>query len=275
MEVRTLAGASWQTLAAAFTEAFSDYAVPMKMTADALEAMQRRRGFVAEASYGAFDGDRLVGFVLTCVDGDQIYNSGTGVVPSHRRSRVARQLLDAVIERVPHTRYVLEMLEDNAKAIAFYRNAGFVETRRLQCWTLELRAAPEVPAPDVPAIDAPDLDAIATRGELAPSWQNSLASIRRAIEPRIALGDEHGAAIVFPGSADLPLLTVATRRRGHGTRLLYAAAARVGKPLRILNLDDRAADIASFLAAAGARPFVRQLEMVHERAGAGRAAAQE
>lgn len=260
MEIRSLAGASWDSLATAFTEAFSDYAVPMTMTAAALEAMQRRRGYVAAASFGAFDAERLVGFVLTCIDGDRIYNSGTGVAPSHRRTRVARQLLDTVVERVPHASYTLEVLDDNTKAIAFYTGAGFVESRRLQCWTLEPPAAPAI----VPTLAAVDLDALAARADLVPAWQNSLASIRRAPEPYVALGDEHGAAIVFPHSADVPLLTVdrGARRRGHGAHLLHAAASRVGRPIRILNIDDRAAAVASFLGAAGAKPFVRQLEMI-------------
>lgn len=52
------------------------------------------------------------------------------------------------------------------------------------------------------------------------------------------------------------------RRRGVGTRLLRAAAESAGKPLRIMNVDERDAGIAAFLEQAGAVRFVRQLEMV-------------
>src|SRR5574337_467202 len=122
MDIRTLAGVGMAELAAAFNAAFSDYAVPMAMTAESLSNMQRRRGYSAEASFGAYDGDRLVGFVLTCRDGDRIYNSGTGVVPEHRGRGLARTLVDAVIANVPHRRYVLEVLADNASAIALYQH---------------------------------------------------------------------------------------------------------------------------------------------------------
>ena len=142
MQIRSLGGVRWEELAAAFNEAFSDYAVPMAMTAESLANMQRRRGHVAELSFGAYDGSRLVGFVLTCLEGDRAYNSGTGVVPSHRRTGVARELLDAVIASVPARTYQLEVLEDNAPAIAFYTSAGFVETRRL---LLDLRSAKRDP----------------------------------------------------------------------------------------------------------------------------------
>jgi hypothetical protein len=53
------------------------------------------------------------------------------------------------------------------------------------------------------------------------------------------------------------------RRRGHGARLLAAAAARAARPVRLM-VDDRDAGIAAFLDAAGATRLVRQLEMVRE-----------
>jgi hypothetical protein len=46
-----------------------------------------------------------------------------------------------------------------------------------------------------------------------------------------------------------------------GTRLLNEAAAIAGKPLRIMNVDDRDEGIARFLERAGATKMVRQIEM--------------
>src|SRR5262245_3238126 len=145
MQIRSLGGVSWDELAPVFNEAFSDYSVPMAMTPESLANMQRRRGYVADVSFGAYDGYRLVGFVLTCLDGDRAYNSGTGVIPSHRRGGLARELVETVIANVPARSYVLEVLEDNTRAIALYLGAGFVETRRFRCWTLDRRGE-DVPA---------------------------------------------------------------------------------------------------------------------------------
>lgn len=256
--IRSLEGVGWEALAAAFNAGFRDYLMPVTMTPAALRAMQVRRGYDASLSFGAYAGDELVGFVLTCVDGERVYNSGTGVAPEHRRGGVARRLLDEVFARTAGRAYVLEVIEANEKAAALYRSAGFVETRRFDCWTYAGEPA------DAPVIAAPDLDAIAAGGEAALSWQNSIGSIRRAIEPYVVLGDARGAVVVFPESADLAALQVGptSRRKGLGTRLLRAAAARCTKPVRILNVDDRAAGIAAFLRAVGAQPLVRQIEMV-------------
>lgn len=99
---------------------------------------------------------------------------------------------------------------------------------------------------------------------MTPTWQNSVASIRRANEPYVVVGDERGGAVVFPSNGDVPLLAVAPahRRKGIGRALLAEAHAAAGKRLRIMNIDDRETGIAAFLEKCGAQTMVRQIEMV-------------
>lgn len=269
-DVRSLERVGWDELAAAFNRAFSDYSVPMQLTSAALADMQRRRGYAPAVSFGAFAGDRLVGFALTCTGGGRAYNSGTGVEPAHRRAGLARRLVEAVIARAPGRAYVLEVLEDNARAEALYRALGFVETRRLQCWGYAARPGPprstSSTPPAIAELSLAALDELAAAGdaEVEPSWQNTLASVRRAAEPYVVLGSAHGAIAMFPHSADVPFLCVrrAARRRGLGVQLLAAAAARAPRPLRLNNLPDAATGVAAFLTAAGATRTVRQIELV-------------
>lgn len=288
IELRPLTGVSWETLAQAFNAAFSDYAVPMAMTAAGLAAMQLRRGYSAEVSYGAFFGDELVGFAFTGVsedgdggDGDVAYNGGTGVVPAHRRGQLGKRLVEEVAKQMGVRgvrRYVLEVIESNGAAVALYRRLGFVETRRLQCWTLampERSSEPPVEEGVEVAEVARDqalevLAAALAEQEIEPAWQNSLTAMRREVEPPVVLGDERGAVAVFASSGDLPLLCVrrAARRRGYGRRLLAAAQARAGRALRIINVDERDQGISELLSAAGATRTVVQLEMAWQLRGA-------
>jgi GNAT superfamily N-acetyltransferase len=278
LELRSLQGVGWAPLADAFNAAFSDYAVPMAITPDGLASMQQRRGYSAELSFGAFAGEQLVGFALTCAEGERIYNSGTGVTPARRGGGLARRLVEQVIAAASARRYVLEVIDRNAPAIALYRRLGFVEQRGLQCWTWA-GAAPAAPLPLLMSSAGSAASALGSLAadfaadfDLEPSWQNSLASIQRAAEPHLVVGDERGFAVVFSGSgsssgtgsSDVPLLCVrrAARRGGHGARLLASASAHCGRPLRLINLDERAAEVAAFLAAAGATRTVRQLEMI-------------
>jgi ribosomal protein S18 acetylase RimI-like enzyme len=268
--LRFLGEDDFDALVIAFNEAFSDYLVPMQITAPRLREMSARRGVVLELSAGAFDGGRMTAFTLNALgtfDGvPSAYDSGTGAVPSHRRHGLARQLLEmsfpALHERGA-TRMILEVLEPNARAVALYRSLGFEVMRRLQCWDFK-RAGERSDAIEEIAID----DVPAAFCDVAPSWQNALESLRRSRDDRRVLaavehGDVAGYAVVHAATGDLAQLAVdpAWRRRGIGSRLLRHAAAVAGMPLRILNVDDRSAPIRRFLEAAGATPFVAQLEM--------------
>ena len=262
MVIRPLTAADFDALPGAFNEAFSDYVVPFQITREQLAEMLRRRAWLPEASVAAFEGDRIVAFTLNGVDGNHAYDSGTGVVPTHRRQGLAREMMVRSIDLLrAHrcTSYVLEVLEQNEKAVALYRGLGFEETRKLQCWRYEGHGHSS-PSP----LRLCDSETLRLAWDVTPSWQNSPAAIQRAADPHHTLGDEHGCVVVFPSNGDVPQLAVAreARRRGIGTRLLHEASALAGKPLRIMNVDDRDAGIAAFLEAAGATRTVRQLEML-------------
>jgi len=260
--IRNLVGVSFETMTQAFNDAFSDYNIPANYPVEYLTGLVTRRGYRPDLAVGAFEGDRLVGFVFNCLDGDEAYNSGTGVVISHRRLGIARQLMEHSIRTLPAKRYILEVIETNHRAAALYRDLGFVEARKFQCWTY---ITPEKTR--ITEIANANLDEIASWCDMDLSWQNRIASIRRSREPYVVLGNEDGAAILFTSNGDVPLLAVkrSARRKGLGSRLLGAAATRANVPLRIMNIDDRSTDIAAFLEKNGAKKTVRQLEMAFRK----------
>src|SRR5207245_11625187 len=106
------------------------------------------------------------------------YNSGTGVVISHRRRGIAMQLMQRSIEKLPAKRYILEVIETNERAASLYRQLGFAETRRFQCWMYGGQTILSVRTGRIacPPLQSDWLD-------MQHSWQNSLASLRRAHEP--------------------------------------------------------------------------------------------
>lgn len=262
---RTLVHGDFDTVVACFNEAFSDYVVPFSMTATQLQSICIRRGVVLALSIGAFDGDRLVGFTLNGFDGQTAYDSGTGVVPSHRREGVAREMMERIMPPLRDAgaqRYVLEVIESNPRAVALYESLGFTITRPLTCWKYESSEANDAEIRPI------DLDQVENFRDVEPTWQNSDAAIRRARDPRVILGAFDGDlltgyAVVFPQTHDLAQLAVRRthRRRGIGSALLARAAAEAEGNIRILNVDARDAGIDAFLRARGAEQFVRQREM--------------
>lgn len=262
IEIRNLVGLSFETLTAAFNDAFSDYDIPASYPVEYLRALVTRRGFRPDLAVGAFDGDRLVGFVFNCLDGEDAYNSGTGVAVSHRRQGIGRQLMQRSIDTLPAKRYWLEVIETNHRAQALYRELGFEEPRRLQSWKYAT-TDPRKPTTlrELANVHLYDYEPFF---DMRPSWQNTIHSIERAIEPYVAIGDESAVVVLFPSNGDIPLLAVSpeARRQGLGHDLLDLAARRAAKPLRIMNIEDEAHGINAFLERLGATPLVRQIEMV-------------
>lgn len=260
----------------AFIDAFSDYDVPFSISRDDLTEMLLRRGWDPSSSVGVFDGDLLVAFTLNGIGIYQglatAYDSGTGVRRGYRGRRLADAMLSFALERLATrgvSQYVLEVLTTNRKAEAIYRRAGFGLVRELQCWTFERDDRGEQPGVSMRHAHEADLERLSRFMDIAPSWQNTVDSIRRSAARKVILTAEvdrrtAGYAVLYPGSGDLPQLAVGTefRRRGIGRALLNEAACRADEGrLRIINVDDRATGVRTFLENCGAVRFVRQFEM--------------
>ena len=262
---RTLTAGDFDAVLACFNEAFSDYAVRFSLTDAQLREICARRAVDFDLSVGAFDGDQLVGFTLNGFDGQTAYDSGTGVITSHRRQGLARDMMAFILPRLRDAganRYLLEVIETNTRAAALYELLGFTTTRLFTCWKYESgKVSSDI---EIRPIEMGWEDF----GDVAPSWQNSVASIRRARDPRVILGAFDGDllagyAIVFPLTHDLAQLAVrrSHRRRGIGAALLDRAAAESEGMVRILNVDASDEGIDAFLRARGAEQFIRQREM--------------
>lgn len=258
VDIRPLTGVSFDDIFECFVEGFSDYVVKFQPSRPDLEEMLTRRGWVQDLSAGAFDGSRLVGFTLNCIDGDRAYDSGTAVIPSHRRRGIGRSTMELSFSLLAPRTYVLEVLQNNPAAVALYESLGFQHTRPFQVWSFTAQSPAKFTE-----LANPDLDLIRSWCDVVPSWQNDVSSLRRARDSYVVLGNDECAAVLFPRTGDLPLLAVAphARRQGLGRRLLNAAATRANKPLRILNVDDRNECIAKFLEKCRASRIVKQFEM--------------
>ena len=90
MIIRNLDNCSVENITAAFNEAFSDYFIPLQFTSETMKAKMKAENILLPYSSGAFEGDRLVGFILHGYDKINeertIYNAGTGVIPAFRAS---------------------------------------------------------------------------------------------------------------------------------------------------------------------------------------------
>lgn len=272
-EIDLLAGVEMDELVAAFNDAFSSYAVPMRLTADKLALMIRARDVDLTRSYGAFEGGSLRGFLLNgfrVIDGARTaYDSGTGVVQACQGRGLGRLLMEHALARLAHggvEHYVLEVLTVNEPAIALYEGLGFETTRTLHCFERSAREGGEAPV----ASRSIEQDWARRVGHLhafRPSWQNANEAVSKLAERCVLLetGDDSPTAF---GVLEKPTgnLMQFGFLPGHedAARAILRGAARASEHdrLRCLNIDARAASVLAVLESEGFTPVVSQLEMV-------------
>ncbi len=83
---------------------------------------------------GAYDGDKLVGFIRAVGDGQTIvFVQDIIVLPKYQRQGIGTQLLQAIMDKYQAV-YQLELLTDNTeKTKAFYRSLGLTASDELDC----------------------------------------------------------------------------------------------------------------------------------------------
>jgi len=165
---------SLKDLANSFNLVFSDYEVAVNMSCSSLKKMMEIRSVDLKFSYGAFSNNLKnktvqnykmpVSFILCGVrknfqiikenkkdknnknekkgktsgrSGKVAYDSGTGTIPAFRRLGIGKNLLKYTIEKLQKAHFdafLLEVLENNQKAIQLYESQGFTRTRKFLCY---------------------------------------------------------------------------------------------------------------------------------------------
>jgi GNAT superfamily N-acetyltransferase len=197
-----------ERLAALFTGVYSGYWHPIEVDAERLRRMVATYDLDLDASVVALDGDDPVGVAVLGVRGDRGWVGGMGVLPERRGSGLGRLVTLGLLERARAgglVRVRLEVLEQNAPAIAIYRALGFTNLGDVAVWQLGLapvaEAAAEADVDDV-------LGELATAGADAP-WQRSTATVARmqAVNADLrAARAADGAAVFAMGDGQATLL---------------------------------------------------------------------
>ena len=273
---RLLSESDFAALHECFLEAFSDYQVDMQMSREQFAQRLARDGVKLEISAGAFDDERMIGFYINGLgewkDKLTAYDAGTGVVPSHRKRGVGKDLFAFLIPRLKEnsvSQYLLEVLTTNGPAVELYRKLGFVETRRLA--VLRSNALISTPATGVPlrTVDQPDWKLFQSFWDGYPSWQNSIAAVERikdyALIVEVHMDDRCvGYGVVFKPAANLMQLAVAPgyRRRGIGSAIFVALQNETGEVLKVNNVDEELKETLAFYKGLGFEVVLRQFEMM-------------
>jgi ribosomal protein S18 acetylase RimI-like enzyme len=274
MEIRTLEKTTIGEITSTFNEAFQGYFIPLVFTEESMSTKLKSEGIKLQYSVGAFEKDRLVGFILHGFDVinsmKTIYNAGTGVVADFRGRGITKALYEFAIPMLMKEgiyKHLLEVIENNLPALHVYEKMGFRRTRKLQAF----KGKPLASSDDAYAIrHLPTIPEEAFAfSEMVSAWQNSLASVRRDMENHQCIGafrenELIGFAAFVAATGRIKQLSVHPhhRRKGVGTALLSATRQRsMADQLIATNIDEAYEPGVHFLAASGFTGFLGLYEM--------------
>ncbi|WP_299868211.1 GNAT family N-acetyltransferase [uncultured Roseobacter sp.] len=269
VEIRSAADVQVDALRVAMNQSFSDYALPINLTAEAFDVMMRQRGLDRTASRVAIIDGEMAAIWLVSVRGAAAYLISSGTRPAYRRRGLSRALaVDclAALKGNGATSFQTEVLIDNKQAHNLYLSLGMTTARVLDCYSLSVPKSAvrryevsEVSWPSV-AQTAPSLQ------DFPPSWQNDAASLN-AIADDVqchAVFDDAGAAgyaAVISTTGTLAQIAVRQDRRRMGIAGALLSSYQDLQSLRVINADNASGTFRAFMTSFGAEPTLGQYEL--------------
>lgn len=276
MQIKNLRDTNFQSIVNCFNEAFANYFVPIHATVDYLTLRWKGARIDPELSFGAFDGDKIVAFMFIGVDTHYgkitAHNDGTGVIPDYRGRRLVDKMYAAAL---PHFKArgieqcSLEVIQENARAIAVYERIGFKKLRGVNCFggAIITKNTPMPANLTVQEMANPNWEAYQSCFDFEPCWNNSLNWVK-AISDNYAFFEVYdnqqfaGFGIVDQ-SGSLPIFGIHPdfRQKGFG-RILFEKMAIERTKLRTNNVEDTAVATLQFLEKMGMQNSINQYEML-------------
>lgn len=196
-----------ETLADELNRCFEDYVVPIKFTAPLVAFLIRVQGFDLVNTLIAKEGQEVAGILVVTRRGDTMRVGGMAVAKAYRGRGLGHELmvraLLAAAERGEH-RVILEAVEHNVRAIAFYESCGFRVRHRLISAETQL-GAPGMSSSIRPMPFSRLAMLLINRGEEAWSWDMSPGSVLQFGFPIVAFEVRGLGVAVHPVGEDILL----------------------------------------------------------------------
>lgn len=280
MEIKSLKDTDFDTIFEGFEQAFAEYELQQDRVQ--LQKMLKRRGFMPELSFAAFEGNKIVAFTLNGIGNYKgvptAYDTGTGTLKEYRGKGLATRIFEYSIPYLKEAnlkQYLLEVLQHNTKAVSVYRNLGFETTQEYNYFIQEKgKIANPHGEPDFPysirEIDIKKYDVIPEFWDFQPSWQNSLESVERAAGDFLSWGIFTGNKLIGycifePASGDITQIAVDKnyRRKEIGS-LLFQQIIESNQSdfIKVINANISCDAITNFLKGKNIHMKGRQFEMI-------------
>ncbi|MEM9919514.1 MAG: GNAT family N-acetyltransferase [Bacteroidota bacterium] len=252
-------------------KAFDGYYVRMPENVDYYIDRWARARVRYDLSFGMFDKEQLVGFIINGLDKYKGYltafNTGTGVLPEYRGKGVVYQLYEAAMPRflkVGVEKCVLEVISINDRAVHVYKKIGFRKTRDYHCFKGVIEDLPE------DGLDMKNLSFEKVNWSVLPlqeyiCWDNQPKALEIGQDSFVFFevhfeGRKLGFFAVNPNGGYLPQFEIYSQDPTDWKRL-FAAIRQVRKKVSINNIDHRLTQKRAALQRLGFENHVNQFEM--------------
>ncbi len=275
IEIKTLKGVSFDQIEDVFNLSFSEYYFKIYFSKKQLEDKFSSENGILELSVGAFENNKLVGFILHfyAIENNEkaIYNGGTGVIPSKRGQSLALKMFDyimPVFRKNKIDKMALEVLTINKPAIRVYESLGFKQKRTLNCYNGKLAVTTEESEYTIQELKNYDWPQLQSFWDHQPTWQNSILTLNN-LKPvntskGIYLKDTLVGYIIFnPTEKRIHQIAIDKnhRKKGLGSKLLNEVSRESKEKISFINIDDRILNFGHFLEKHGMQKFTQQYEM--------------
>lgn len=280
--IKSLEGESINRIYEAFSRAFEDY--PFQWTEEMFVRMLQRRNFNPNLSFGAYQDNHLVSFILNGIGRFRMqataYDIGTGTLASFRGQGLAGRVFEFAVQQLQTMnihQYLLEVLCSNTPALSVYQKQGFEITRTFHCFLSKQKELPSVVIQEInPGIEVKEMPLALdetvwnTLCESYPSWQNHVISICN--QPQrfrtLALVEQNkllGLGVIEFQTGDIPLFAIHPdkRKQGLGT-YLFQQLQKLNESgiVKMVNVDASNKAILNFIAKLGVAKNAEQFEML-------------
>ncbi|MFC1853743.1 GNAT family N-acetyltransferase [candidate division CSSED10-310 bacterium] len=280
---KTLEETQLSSLYTAFSEAFAEYYVDIKLSFERFQTMLLRRGVDLRYSIGAFHQDMMVGFIIcgirrwkSALTG---YDIGTGIIPEYQRQGISTEIMNRLFELLAANQinnFMLEVIKANKPALELYLKSGFEVSRSFSCYRRPQMDSPSAFAAKTAILES-DLenlkwDTLTQFWDYLPSWQNSIDSLLATPTSFacIQAQSDHqtiGYGIIERVTGDIPQLAVQKdhRQRGVGMLIINELAKKSSSnKITCLNVDEQARMTNNFLIHRGFQHYADQFEMIRK-----------
>lgn len=266
MQVKSLETTPLKDIVSALVEAFSDYSVPMPNDVTYWENRLRIARLDPTLSFGMFDGNVLIAFILIGVDNEEghltAFNTGTGVLPAYRGKGIVDKLYAHVIPYFKNrdiSQCALEVITTNDKAIWVYERIGFSKQRLYHCFKGGLK--PQIENITLHKIDFSDVP-LSQRLQFK-SWDHTDKAISLSYTYSTFEVQQNGSSIGYfvidTATGYIPQLNV---YNNNGLwNMLFNGIINLVQTVKINNIDERNTGLVQALNDAGLENFIDQYEM--------------